>query len=106
MRQLAKAMDVPQDILVKPPTADLWLGQTDEGELGFTYAEVDQLLYLLVDERYRPEDCVAAGFDESFVRGVIERVRRNQFKRVMPPIAKLSNRTVGYDFLYLRDWGT
>jgi NAD+ synthase len=106
VRQLAKAVGVPQVILDKPPTADLWLGQTDEGELGFTYAEVDQLLYLLVDERYRPEDCVEAGFDESFVRLAMERVRRNQFKRVMPPIAKLSNRTVGYDFLYLRDWGT
>jgi len=106
LRQLAKALGVPQVILDKPPTADLWLGQTDEGELGFTYAEVDQLLYLLVDERYRPEDCVEAGFEESFVRAVMERVRRNQFKRLMPPIAKLSNRTVGYDFLYLRDWGT
>ncbi|HSB66660.1 MAG TPA: NAD+ synthase [Anaerolineales bacterium] len=106
VRQLAKAIGVPQVILDKPPTADLWLGQTDEGELGFTYAEVDQLLYLLVDQRYRPEDCVEAGFDESFVRAVMDRVRRNQFKRVMPPIAKLSNRTVGYDFLYLRDWGT
>jgi NAD+ synthase len=106
VRQLAKAVGVPQVILDKPPTADLWLGQTDEGELGFTYAEVDQLLYLLVDERYRPEDCVEAGFDESFVRLVMERVQRNQFKRVLPPIAKLSNRTVGYDFLYLRDWGT
>ncbi len=105
VRQLAKAMGVPQVIVDKPPTAGLWLGQTDEGELGFTYAEVDQLLYLLVDQRYRPEDCVEAGFDERFVRSVIERVRRNQFKRVMPPIAKLSNRTVGYDFLYLRDWG-
>ena len=41
-----------------------------------------------------------------FVRSVVERVRRNQFKRVLPPIAKLSNRTIGYDFLYLRDWGT
>ncbi len=106
VRQLAKAIGVPQVILDKPPTADLWLGQTDEGELGFTYAEVDQLLYLLVDERYRPEDCVEAGFDEKFVRLVMDRVRKNQFKRVMPPIAKLSNRTVGYDFLYLRDWGT
>jgi NAD+ synthase len=106
VRQLAKAIGVPQVILDKPPTAGLWLGQTDEGELGFTYAEVDQLLFLLVDQRYRPEDCVEAGFDESFVRAVMERVRRNQFKRVMPPIAKLSNRTVGYDFLYLRDWGT
>lgn len=106
LRQLAKDLAVPQVILDKPPSADLWLGQTDEGELGYTYAEVDQLLYLLVDQRYRPEDCVQAGFDESFVRAVMERVRRNQFKRVMPPIAKLSNRTVGYDFLYLRDWGT
>jgi NAD+ synthase len=106
VRQLAKAIGVPQVILDKPPTADLWLGQTDEGELGFTYAEVDQLLFLLVDQRYRPEDCVEAGFPESFVRQVMEKVRRNQFKRVMPPIAKLSNRTVGYDFLYLRDWGT
>lgn len=106
VRQLAKAMGVPEVILSKPPSADLWLGQTDEGELGFTYAEVDQLLYLLVDERYSPEECVQAGFDEKFVRAVVERVRRNQFKRVMPPIAKLSNRTIGYDFLYLRDWGT
>ncbi len=106
VRQLAKAVGVPQVILDKPPTADLWLGQTDEGELGFTYSEVDQLLYLLVDERYSPEDCVAAGFEEVFVRAVLERVRRNQFKRMLPPIAKLSNRTVGYDFLYLRDWGT
>jgi NAD+ synthase len=106
VRQLAMDLGVPQVILDKPPTADLWLGQTDEGELGFTYAEVDQLLYLLVDERCRPEDCVEAGFDESFIRAVMERVRRNQFKRLMPPIAKLSNRTVGYDFLYLRDWGT
>jgi NAD+ synthase len=104
--QLAKAVGVPDVIVQKPPSADLWQGQTDEGELGFTYAEVDQLLYLLVDQRYRPEDCVEAGFSESFVRQVIERVRRNHFKRILPPIAKLSNRTVGYDFLYLRDWGT
>jgi NAD+ synthase len=106
LRQLATAMHLPEPILTKPPTADLWAGQTDEGELGFTYAEVDQLLYLLVDQRYSPTDCIAAGFSESFVKAVVDRVRRNQFKRVLPPIAKLSNRTVGYDFLYLRDWGT
>jgi NAD+ synthase len=106
IRQLAREIGIPAVIIDKPPTADLWLGQTDEGELGFTYDEVDQLLYMLVDQRYKPEDCVEAGFAESFVRSVMERVRRNHFKRVMPPIAKLSNRTVGYDFLYLRDWGT
>ncbi len=106
VRQLSRAMGIPEVIVAKPPTADLWTGQTDEGELGFTYAEVDKLLYLLVDQRYSPADCVAAGFSESFVRAVVERVRRNHFKRILPPIAKLGNRTVGYDFLYLRDWGT
>jgi NAD+ synthase len=106
VRQLSRALGVPQPIIEKPPSADLWADQTDEGELGFTYEEVDRLLYLLVDERYSPADCVEAGFDEAFVRKVVERVRRNHFKRILPPIAKLTNRTIGYDFLYLRDWGT
>jgi len=106
LRQLARAVGVPKAIVEKPSTADLWVGQTDEGELGFTYAEVDQLLYLLVDQRYSPQDCISAGFSESIVKVVLERIRRSQFKRLMPPIAKLSNRTIGYDFLYLRDWGT
>lgn len=106
LRQLARALGVPDAIVDKPPTADLWAGQTDEGELGYTYAEVDRLLFLLVDQRYTPAECTEAGFDETFVKSVVERVRRNQFKRVLPPIAKLSNRTIGYDFLYLRDWGT
>jgi len=106
VRQLARALNIPQAIIAKPPSADLWTGQTDEGELGFTYEDVDRLLYLLVDQRYRPEECIEAGFSEKFVHQVVERVRRNQFKRILPPIAKLSSRTVGYDFLYLRDWGT
>jgi NAD+ synthase len=106
VRELSRALGVPEPIVAKPPSADLWIGQTDEGELGYTYAEVDRLLYLLVDQRYRPAECVAAGFGEAFVNAVVERVRRNQFKRILPPIAKLSNRTIGYDFLYLRDWGT
>lgn len=106
VRQLARAMGVPEAILAKPPSADLWAGQTDEGELGFTYADVDRLLFLLVDQRYSPEECIAAGFSEAFVRAVARRIQRSQFKRVLPPVAKLSNRTVGYDFLYLRDWGT
>ena len=104
--QLAAEMGVPGVILEKAPSADLWIGQTDEGELGFTYEQVDRLLYLLVDRRHSPEDCVEAGFDGKFVETVVEIVQRNHFKRVMPPIAKLSNRTIGYDFLYMRDWGT
>ncbi|MCL5429159.1 MAG: NAD+ synthase [Chloroflexi bacterium] len=106
LRQLAKALGVPQVIQDKAPSADLWPGQTTEGELGFTYEEVDSLLYLLVDRRYSPEECVASGFKRDFVETVLERVRRNQFKRMTPLVAKVSNRTVGYDFLYLRDWGT
>lgn len=105
-RQLSRAMNIPAPIIDKPPSADLWEGQTDEGELGFTYEEVDKLLYLLVDQRYSPQECVDAGFDEKFVDVVVRRIRRNQFKRMQPPIAKISNRTIGYDFLYLRDWGT
>jgi NAD+ synthase len=106
VRQLSRAMNIPAVIIDKPPSADLWMGQTDEGELGFTYEEVDKLLYLLVDQRYSAQESVEEGFDEKFVNLVLTRVRRNQFKRMMPPVAKLSNRTVGYDFLYLRDWGT
>jgi NAD+ synthase len=106
VRQLARAMGVPEKVIQKAPSADLWQGQTDEGELGFTYAEVDKLLYLLVDQRYRPEACVEEGFDQDFVERVVSMMRKNHFKRIMPPIAKLSQRTIGYDFLYLRDWGT
>jgi NAD+ synthase len=106
LRQLSRALNVPAPMVDKPPSADLWVGQTDEGDLGFTYEDVDRLLYLLVDQRYSPQEAIDAGFDERFVNAVVGRVRRNQFKRMLPPIAKLSNRTIGYDFLYLRDWGT
>ncbi len=106
VRQLARAVGVPEPIVAKPPSADLWPGQTDEAELGYSYDDVDQLLYLLVDRRYRVEDAVAAGFERSFTEKVWKRVRTTHYKRHLPVIAKLSQRTVGYDFLYLRDWGT
>lgn len=106
VRQLARSVGIPHEVIEKPPSADLWMGQTDEGELGFTYEQVDKLLFLLVDQRYSAQECVEEGFDQNFVNAVTARVRRNQFKRMMPPVAKLSNRTIGYDFLYLRDWGT
>jgi NAD+ synthase len=104
VRQLAAALNVPESILRKPPSADLWAGQTDEGELGFTYAEVDQVLYLLVDERFSPEEAAAEGFDLDFVRDVWRRVKINHYKRTMPNVAKVSKRTLGHDFLYLRDY--
>ncbi len=106
IRQLSRAIGVPEEIVNKAPSADLWAGQTDEQELGFTYEQADQLLFLLVDQRYSPEECIEAGFDKKFVEIVTNRIRRNHFKRVMPPVAKISSRTSGYDFLYIRDWGT
>jgi NAD+ synthase len=106
VRQLARAVGVPEAIIQKAPSADLWVGQTDEGELGFTYAEVDKLLYLLVDERYKTEEAIAAGFDRQFVETVVQRMRASQFKRMPPVVAKVSRRDVGHDFLYPRDWGT
>jgi NAD+ synthase len=104
LRELAAHVGVPRGVIEKPPSADLWEGQTDEGELGFTYEQADVLLYHLVDRRVRPADLVSAGFDAALVARIRERIRRNHFKRVMPLIAKVSLRTVGHDFLYPRDW--
>lgn len=106
VRQLARAVGVPQTIIDKAPSADLWQGQTDEGELGFTYDQADAILYYLVDERRRIEDVIAMGFDERIVRRIVTLMARNHFKRVPPPVAKLSARTIGVDFLYNRDWNT
>ena len=103
--QLAAAVGVPQPIIDKPPSADLWAGQTDEGEMGLTYEQVDQLLYLLVDERYSLDEAVQAGFAREYVERVWKMVRVNSFKRRLPLIAKVSTRTIGVDFRYLRDWG-
>ena len=103
--QLAAALGVPARIVGKKPTADLWSGQTDEGELGFSYAEVDRLLYAMIDERRSDEELGAMGFDARFVRTVQTMVQKSQFKRRPPVVAKISHRTVNVDFRYARDWG-
>jgi len=97
VRQLAKALGVPESIQQKPPSADLWQGQTDEGELGYTYTEVDQLLFLLVERRATPGECIQAGFSREFVESVIQRIQRNRFKRMLPPVASISGGPVNYD---------
>src|SRR6059036_1843103 len=102
---LAEAIGVPDVIVSKVPSADLWLGQTDEGELGFTYLDVDKLLYLMVDQRYTKPELCAAGFSERFVEDVAMRIMMSQFKRRLPVIAKVSQRTIDRDFRYSRDWG-
>lgn len=106
LRALAAHLDVPGEIRAKPPTGDLWIGQTDESELGFSYEDVDRMLVLLVDHRWTRAELVRSGFDADFVERVAEMVRRNHYKRRMPIIAKLSSRTMDRDFRYARDWGT
>jgi NAD+ synthase len=102
---LAEAVGVPDVIVRKNPSADLFHGQTDEDDLGFSYREVDRLLYLMVDERYSDAELLAAGFDPVFVKRVTELVRGSQYKRRLPVIAKVSQRTIDRDFRYARDWG-
>ncbi len=104
IRELASWLGVPKKILQKKPTAGLWPGQTDENEFGFTYEELDRILYELVDRRRSREELIAAGWDKAKIERVWELMRRSEFKRRLPPIVKLSLRTVGHDFLYPYDW--
>jgi NAD+ synthase len=106
LRQLAAHLGVPEAIINKAPSGDLWVGQTDEGELGFSYEDADRLLVLLVDRRWQPAQLVRAGFDRDFIDRVLRLIRRNQYKRRLPVIAKLTHRTMDRDFRYPRDWGT
>lgn len=103
VRELAAWLGVPKPILEKLPTAGLWPGQTDEGELGITYAELDAVLFELADRRKSVTEIVALGFKAEVVGRVADMVRRSEFKRKLPPIAKISARTVGHDFLYPYD---
>ncbi|HEV7466812.1 MAG TPA: NAD+ synthase [Candidatus Dormibacteraeota bacterium] len=102
---MARALDLPRRVVEKPPSADLWEGQSDEQELGFQYAVVDMLLYHMVDERRTRDELRALGFDDEFIDLVGRRLRDNQYKRRLPLIAKLSARTIDRDFRYPRDWG-
>lgn len=104
--ELAKELGVPENIINKEPSADLWKGQTDEKELGLSYQEVDRLLFHLVDERRSDEELASLGFERTHLRKVKRLIQRNQFKRRPPLIAKVSYRTVNVDFRYARDWGT
>lgn len=105
VRQLSAHLGVPESILKKPPSADLWPDQTDEAELGFSYLDVDRLLYFMVDCRYPREKLLRQGFNPGLVDRVFHRVITNQYKRRLPVILKVSGRTVGADFRYPRDWG-
>ena len=103
--QLARHLGLPSEVIDKLPTADLFEGQTDEGELGFSYAEADGILHALVDERRSVEEVVQLGWSRPLVERIVTRMAANQYKRQPPLVAKLGERTVTHDFRYLRDWG-
>ena len=101
---LARHLGIPSQIIDKAPSADLWEGQSDEADFGFSYEEVDRLLYMMVELRMDKAAMLAAGVSEALYERVRRMVVRNQYKRMMPVIAKISARTPGVDFRYARDW--
>jgi NAD+ synthase len=102
VRQLSAAIGVPEQIIRKAPSADLWPGQTDESEAGFSYPVLDRLLFWRVDKRRSDEEMAELGFDPELVRRVDRMIATSEFKRQVPPIAKLGPRTAGVDYLYPR----
>jgi NAD+ synthase len=102
VRQLAAAIGVPEEVIRKAPSADLWPGQTDEAEAGFSYPELDRILHWRIDKRRSVDEVVALGFDRELVERVDRMVATSEFKRQVPPIAKLGPRTAGVDYLYPR----
>jgi NAD+ synthase len=103
---LSRHLGVPSAIIDRPPSADLWAGQTDEDELGFTYDAIDALLFRMIDRRQSRASLLADGFAADFIDTISKRVRLNQYKRRPPLIAKVAARTVNLDYRYARDWGT
>jgi len=101
--ELAKHLGVTKSIITKPPSADLWSGQSDEADLGYTYAQIDKVLKLYVEDRLSKEEIIKQGCDKDMINMIVGRIFSNQFKRKMPVIAKLTSRTINHDFNYPRD---
>jgi len=101
--ELAEYLGVSKSIIKKPPSADLWDGQSDEADLGYTYAQLDSAMKLYVEERLSRQEILKHGIDEQMLDMIIKRIFRNHFKRKMPVIAKLTSRTLNHDFNYPRD---
>lgn len=105
VRQLSRFLGVPARVVDKAPSADLWAGQTDEEELGCAYETADAVLYRMIDCRFTPGELAEEGFAPGLIDGIRRLVRRSQYKRRPPLIAKISQRTIDRDFRYARDWG-
>ncbi|HJP90075.1 MAG TPA: NAD+ synthase [Candidatus Limnocylindrales bacterium] len=102
VRQLAAAVGVPRAVIAKAPSADLWPDQTDEGEGAFRYPLLDRLLFWRVDRRRSTDELVEMGFDRALIDRVDRMIATSEFKRQVPPVAKLGPRTAGVDYLYPR----
>jgi NAD+ synthase len=101
--QLSRHLGLPSEVIDKAPSADLWPGQTDEGELGFSYGTADEVLYLLFDLGLRPEEVAARGYEERVVRRIVSLEQRFRFKRRLMLIARLSGSAVNLDQEIPRD---
>jgi len=86
---LAKYMGVPETIQTKKPSADLWTGQTDEEEMGLTYAEVDKYLFAKVNEKKSVDDLLAMGYKKDYIEKVDALIEKNKFKSLPAVVAKL-----------------
>jgi NAD+ synthase len=101
--QLSRHLGVPEGVVSKQPSADLWPGQTDEGDLGFDYQMADEVLYLMFDQGLAGEEVVDRGYPEAVVGRIIELEHRNRFKRRLMLIARLSGSAVNLDREIPRD---
>ncbi|NIM59546.1 MAG: NAD+ synthase [Candidatus Aminicenantes bacterium] len=104
IRQLAKYLEIPEKIRKKIPSAGLWIGQTDEEEIGISYDEIDKILHQLVDKRTPKKAIIDSGFKKETVEKIITLIKNSEFKRKLPPIPKISSRSIGHDFLFPYDW--
>ena len=86
---LSRYLKIPNELIEKKPSADLWEGQTDEQEMGLTYKEADQVLYRMLEENKKVEEVLAEGFNEDLVDNIVRRINRSEYKRRMPLIAKI-----------------
>ncbi|MGL5656310.1 MAG: NAD+ synthase [Fusobacteriaceae bacterium] len=103
--EISRYMGVPSELIDKKPSADLWEGQTDESELGFSYLEADKILYEMIDERKDMFELLESGFNKEIIEKIAKKIKFSQYKRKLPIILKLSSRTMEREFRYPRDWG-
>ena len=86
---LSRYLKIPNELIEKKPSADLWEGQTDEQEMGLTYKEADQVLYRMLEENKKVEEVLTEGFNKDLVDNIVRRMNRSEYKRRMPLIAKI-----------------